>query len=301
MKSGRVGAIHLLMILLFTILFGYGPRAIPPGDPNITLDLVPAEKDVELEPGKGASVNFTLSVSCQVVENRTVILNLTAKADWWEVSPIPPLNFTRDNRASSVNITVEVPANMSATDRYQLEVWGSWEYANGSGFGSVEKISSVIDVLPFYDLYLGSNHPEIVADVGDWTEFIINITNKANIAANVTLSVEKDSDKIVYDLENDQLYLDKGETRTVVIKVRQEPSRSRRNNIVIRAKFEKDPEQKEFKESLVLKTEPKYTTLFYERSFIYLMGVLTVITLVAVGLYIYEKVVGKKDEEEPKP
>ena len=265
--------------------------------PDIDLTISPTEREVELEPGVEAIVNFTLEVSCQ--SEVAVEVDLKTKASWWDTGSVPILNFTEGITNRTVNITVEVPANMSASENYHLQVWGSWRYANGSGWGSIPEVRSEIDVKPFYDLYIGSSHPEILTEVGDWTDFELNITNLANVDANVTLSVERGSDKIRYEIESSEIYLEKDETRTVVVRVRQEPGRSGRYRIYVTAVFDEDPDRCEYRETLVLSTEPKFSTIFYERSFIYLIVVITIITLVALGLYIHERVTKIEDEEAP--
>ena len=96
----------------------------------------------------------------------------------------------------------------------------------------------------------------------------------------------------------------KGETKTLSIRVRQEPSRSRGNTIHVHATINEDPLSDEWDLPLLFITKPTISTFFYERNFIRLVIIILVIVTVSAGFFLWERYkMGKEDrkeEEEPK-
>ncbi|MGA1866211.1 MAG: hypothetical protein ACMUFK_01950, partial [Thermoplasmatota archaeon] len=153
-------------------------------------------------------------------------------------------------------------------------------------------------VQPFYDLYIGSNHPKQYAEVGEWVEYRFNVTNRSNGDVNITFEIEDDSDhlKIVFDNRTTRFL--KGETRTLSFRVRQEPSMSRGNTIHVKTSIDEDPENTEWDLPLLFYTEPTWRTFFYERNFIRLIVIIAIIAAVSIGMFLFEHFGREKDISE---
>ena len=264
-----------------------------PGTPTIHLTLDAHDREVDVSPGSNGTVSFELEVICDLPEDLaddifcSVILE--TKAHWWDVTMIPQLNFTREVNHYSTQITVRVPINTSSEDDLDLEIWGTWAYSNGNGTGQIELVRGHIDVVPFYELYIGCNNPEILAKVGERVTFQILVVNRGNSDILILLEVLSNSDHIDIGTYEGSIFMAKGEARNITFTVRQEPSRSKESSIELIFTIEEDDHNIEYDQRVVLKTEPKLTTIFYELRFTILVVIIVVVAIAAIVLYIYEK------------
>jgi hypothetical protein len=306
MISSRLSSILFASILLGSILFSQLVSAdvsqtrSETGEPEISITIDRTTEDVDTSPDSSGEMEFTITVivyiPSELPEETSVILDLKAKAWWWEVSEIEEIAFTRNIRERSFPITVTASSNSTAGKVVDLEIDGSWTYYNSTEWCSIEKLTlAKITALPFFNVFIGSNFPVKYADVGDWTEFTFNITNRANMDVNITLQIEKDSSHLFIKMEQKNLSFKKGETKVVTFRARQEPSRSRGNTIHVYAKVNEDPESQRWDLPLLFFTEPNFGTFFYERNFIRLILIILVIVSVAIGLFFWERT--KKEEK----
>lgn len=306
----RVSTASIALLILFSVLFSYlniasGNRSIH-GDPSISFEIDKEEAYVDVAPWTSGEANFTLTVHCQIPTEASadagVEIRLNCSAWWWGVNDIPLMSFSKERKRMDVEITVSAFINTSADIVVDLEIWGDWQYTNSNTGGQIERYSVArIFVLPFYDLYVGSNTPVKYADIGDWTEFSFNISNRANEDVNITLELVKENPHLEIVCPNETLFMKRGETKTITIKVRQEPSRSRGNTIHVYARILEDPNETRWDLPLLYYTEPTFGTFFYERNFLRLVIIIVVIALVAVGLFLWERTKkedGKKEIEE---
>ncbi len=306
MISSRLSSILLASIILGSILFSQIVSAdvsqtrSETGEPEISITIDRTTEDIDTSPDSSGEIEFTITaivyLPSGLPEETSVVLDLRARAWWWDVSEIEEIAFTRNIGERSFLITITAPSNSTAGKVVDLEIWGSWTYFNSTEWGSIEKvILAKITVLPFYDVFIGSNNPVKYADVGDWTEFTFNITNRANMDVNITLHIEKDSSHLFIEMEQENFSLKKGETKVVTFRARQEPSRSRGNTIHVYAKVNEDPESKKWDLPILFFTEPTFGTFFYERNFIRLILIVGIIVSVAIGLFFWER--SKKEEK----
>jgi hypothetical protein len=314
MNSLRVSAAFIMILFLFSLLiyhqgdcYGSGSRSNTE-DPIFSIGIDKEEAYVDVAPWTSGEINFTITINCQIPEEAPngseVELRLNLSAWSWGVSQIPIMFFNIEREEIEVEITVSAFINSSAETVVDLEIWGDWKYTNSTISGQIERFNAArIFVLPFYDLFIGSNNPVIYSDIGDWTEFSFNISNRANRDVNIILEIVKDNSHLKVDLPNGTLYMKKGETRTITLRVRQEPSRSSGNTIHVYATIMEDPDEKEWDLFLMYYTEPTFATFFYERNFLRLVIIIGVIILVAIGLFVWErtKKEEKKEEVDPEP
>jgi hypothetical protein len=290
--------LSILFLLLLSLPAAASDQTRSNMDPIIILSLDRDSAEVEVSPGSSGSVHFNLTVECELPadlpENATCMVNLTAYA-WWNVTEITIMDFTGNGGIRNIEIRVDVPINTSAEADHDLAITGGWSYRNLSLSGSLQSISASIDVLPFYDLRIGSNEPVKYARVGDRATFPFHMTNRANGDVNVTLLIKRDSRVIEYWLDEQNTFLKKGETKSFNITFRQTPSASRRNDLHLTAVIDEESEGTEYVLDMELRTDPTLSTFFYEKNFIFLVSVIGVISLVAGVLYIRERVHGRHD------
>ncbi len=297
--------ISLISITLTNIYSVHGAPTESEGDlgtPTIRLILDADDREVDVSPGSNGAVSFELDVLCDLPEYLAndifCSVTLETKAHWWEVTRIPQLNFTREIDHYSTRIEVRVPINTSSEDDLDLEVWGTWAYSNGNGTGQIEIVRGHIDVIPFYKLYIGCNNPEILAKVGERVTFQILMVNRGNSDILVLLDITCNSNHIDISTYESSITMTKGEAKNITIAVRQEPSRSKESSIELTFTIEEDDHNIEYDQRLVLKTEPKLTTIFYELRFTILVVTIVVIAITAFSLYIYEKRTCKDPEDD---
>ena len=295
------GLLSLLIISLIsnTLINIYSVQGAPTenggegSSPTIQLILDDYEKEVDVSPGSNGTVSFELEVICDLPEGLTddifCSVILETKAHWWDVTTIPQLNFTGEIDHYSTLIEVRVPTNTSSEDDLDLEVWGTWAYSSGNMTGQIELVRGHIDVVPFYELYIGCNNPEILAKVGERVTFQILVVNRGNSDILILLEVISNSDHIDIGTYEGSIFMVKGEARNITFTVRQEPSRSKESSIELIFTIGEDDNNIEYDQIVVLKTEPKLTTIFYELRFTILVVIIVVIAIAAIVLYIYEK------------
>ncbi|MFO8051616.1 MAG: choice-of-anchor T family protein [Thermoplasmatota archaeon] len=296
----------LFIVLSFPTLSIIADQVEASGDdlPVITISLDEGSKTACSSPTEEVPVTFEVTITCHYPEtvpvDPTINVSLKMRASWWNITEPPPIHFNLSSTETTFNVTIVVPVNTSADEDVRFEIWGSWSYCSGWGWGGLEKVSAVIDILPFYDLYIGSNEPIRYCDVGEWVTYPFVITNRANTDANITLEIKKDASVIEHRIDERMIHLRKGETRIMNLSVKQIPSASRRNTIHVIAVFQDDPDSRKYNLPLELRTSPTFSTFIYERNFIFLVSVMILISIVAVGLFIFEKVKGRQ-EENPDP
>ncbi|MBN1540199.1 MAG: hypothetical protein JW939_08660 [Candidatus Thermoplasmatota archaeon] len=308
MSSSKIRYVLVSSLLLFTPLSytAYADGATSRSDlddPVISLSFPFTEQSVDVRPGSSGQVNFTFWVYCllpaDTPEDEDLEVHISACAWWWNVTKVPTLYFNKAIIGRDARITVTAPVNSSADTVVDLELWGTWRYRNSDEEGVLEKVKAArITVQPFYDLYIGSNHPKQYADVGDRVEYLFNVTNRSNMDVNISFEIEDDSDHLSIMFDNRTTRLLKGETRTLSFSVRQEPSISRGNTIHVKAVIEEDPEHTEWDLPLMFYTEPKFSTFFYERNFIRLIVIIAIISAVSVGMFLFEHLGRDKDTSE---
>ncbi|MEA3559077.1 MAG: choice-of-anchor T family protein, partial [Candidatus Thermoplasmatota archaeon] len=296
-RNGQPMFRALVLSLLFLLLLSLPTASSDPTrsnmDPIIILSLDRKSAEVKVSPDSSGSVHFNLTVECELPgdlpENATCIVNLTAYA-WWNVTEIDTMVFSGNGGIRNIEIRVDVPINTPAEADHDLAITGGWSYRNLSLSGSLQSISASIDVLPFYDLRMGSNEPVKYVRVGDRATFPFQMTNRANGDINVTLRIKRDPGVIEYWLDEQNIFLKKGETKSFNISFRQTPSASRRNDLHLIAVIDEEAEGTEYVLDLELRTDPTLSTFFYERNFIFLVAVIVVISVIAGTLYIRERV-----------
>jgi len=274
-----------------------------PSDPTITITVIDNLKSVDVRPGSSGEVNFTMVVTCflpsNAFANTSVEIDLTLRAWWWEVSEVAPLHFSHETFRRDTPITIRAPINSSADTVVDLEIWGTWRYEDTNRSGVIEKRNAArITVQPFFDMFIGTNGPKLYADVGDWVEFRFNVTNRSNLDVNMTFNIRKDSSHIELVFDDRSVMFKKGETKTLSIRVRQEPSGSRGNTIHVHATIDEDPLSNEWDLPLLFYTEPTISTFFYERNFIRLVIIVMVIASMSLGFFLWERY--RKGDEDPK-
>ncbi|MGA1872780.1 MAG: choice-of-anchor T family protein [Thermoplasmatota archaeon] len=277
-----------------------------PWEPDLSLSVDDERKSVDVSPGSTGTVNFTLTISCVVPAEAPSDLSVELElyAWWWDVSDIPEISFAPGSSRRDLVISVTAPVNTSAEMIVDLEVWGTWNYVDTDMNGTIERRDIArIDVIPFYDMFIGSNFPKKYADVGSWAEFPFNITNRSNLNVNITLLIEDDSGHLEVQLDERSFGVGKGETRTLVLRARQNPSRSRGNTIHVYAYIEEDPDNTEWDLPLLFYTEPTFSTFFYERNFLRLVLIILVIVGVSAALFLWERTRKPRtcDEEDEGP
>ncbi len=270
-------------------------------DPIIQLILDPDDREVVVSPGSNGTVSFELEVVCDRPEDLPddIIWSITleTEAHLWEVTKIPILNFTSKIDRHYMDIEVKVPINTSSEDDHFLGIWGTWTYSDGNETGQIEVKRGFIDILPFYNIYVGCDHPHIGTYVGDRVTFEVMIKNRGNSDINVSLGIIYDPDHIDIGYYDKRTFLAKGERKNITFSVRQEPSRSRDTPFEVIFVIEEDDRKLEYDQELVLKTDPKLSTIFYEWKFTILVVVIGLITLIAISLYIHEKRTGGDQED----
>ena len=269
-------------------------------EPTISLLIDKNTSSVDVFPGSSGEANFTLTIWCSLPYNISssarVGVELDLQAGSWMVGELPLLVFDRAVVRRDARITVTAPINTSAETIVDLEVRGTWSYMNTTQSGTINRITLArIDVNPFYDIFIGSNNPKKYADVGDWAEFSFNITNRANLDVNMLFEIENDNEHLIVEFDDSRLPMEKGETKTLTLRVKQEPSRSRGNTIHVKARIEGDPQVTEWDLPLLFYTEPTMSTFFYERNFVRLILIILVIAGVSAGLFLWEY--SRKDKE----
>ncbi|MBN1390732.1 MAG: hypothetical protein JXA22_08840 [Candidatus Thermoplasmatota archaeon] len=272
-------------------------------DPEISISFPVDDQSVDVRQGSSGQVNFTFWIYCFYPENmpedEVLEVDIRARAWWWNVTEVPTLLFNKAILSCEARLTITAPVNSSADTVVDLEVWGAWKYRNSGEEGDIEKFNAArITVQPFYDLFMGSNHPIQYADIGNWAEFRFNVTNRSNRDVNITFALEEDSDHLKIVFDDNRTSFRKGETRTLSFRVRQEPSTSRGNTLHVKALMEEDPERTEWDLPLMFYTEPTWRTFFYERTFIRLLVIIIIISIISSGLFLFERSGKEKDGHE---